>query len=84
MAVLKKLNTWFDTCETGPDAYPSFNVFIADYVDLDEDRFAKTIINLNYRMEEQMKRNKLAVYEGEVDDGHHLESVPEEEDDGTI
>lgn len=27
---------------------PTFNVFLADYVDLDEDRFTKTVINLNY------------------------------------
>lgn len=52
--VLDKLSEWIEGRAVGPvakgEATPptTHNVFIADYVDLEEDKFIKTVINLNY------------------------------------
>lgn len=54
--VLHRLNEWIEGRAVGAisdsdrqaNVLPTFNVFIADYVDLKEDKFIKTVINLNY------------------------------------
>lgn len=46
--VLTKLNDWIGKQTVGRNSFPSFNVFIADFVDLEEDKFTKTVINLNF------------------------------------
>lgn len=44
--VLRKLNEWIGR-RVAEATESTFNVFLADYVDLDEDKFAKTVIKLN-------------------------------------
>lgn len=53
--VLNKLSEWIEGRAVGPVAKggpasppTTHNVFIADYVDLEGDKFIKTVINLNY------------------------------------
>lgn len=47
--VLRKLDTWIEQRPVGLKTFPTFNVFIADYVDLEDDKFTKTVINLNFK-----------------------------------
>lgn len=42
------MNDWIGGRPVGNWDSPTFNIFIADYVDLDEDQFIKTVIKLNY------------------------------------
>lgn len=75
-AVLRKLDAWFGTCEAGPHTNPSFNVFIADFVDLDEDQFIKTVIQLNLTIADKIEK----VGGDEDQQGHCLEMVPEDDE----
>lgn len=68
--VLRNIHEWLEGRRVGPSPVPTFNVFIADYVDLDDDKFIKTVIKLNYSGEEE----KIEAF-----DGNRLEVVPEEE-----
>lgn len=67
--VLMQLRDWIEGMAVG--AVPTFNVFIADYVDLEEDLFTRTVIELNFQMGNS--------YGEARDDIKRLEVVTEEE-----
>lgn len=51
--ILQRINELIKGRVTGPNQLPTFNVFIADYVDLEEDKFTKSVISLNFPVKEQ-------------------------------
>lgn len=67
--MLRQLRDWIQGMAVG--TVPAFNVFIADYVDLEEDLFTKTVIELNFQVGNYIEEAR--------DDVKRLEVVTEEE-----
>lgn len=47
LPVLQTLTEWIVTRKSGPNHWPGHNIFIADFVDLNEFQFVKAVLSLN-------------------------------------
>lgn len=47
LPVLQTLTEWIVTRKSGLDHWPGHNIFIADFVDLNEFQFVKAVLSLN-------------------------------------
>lgn len=51
--VLKEMSSWISDQKVGPfypDGLPNRNVFIADFVDINDNQFCKIVVDLNHKL----------------------------------
>lgn len=54
MPVLQSMTQWIRTRKSGPEEWPGHNIFIADFVDLNEYQFVRAVLSLNGLVLQQM------------------------------
>lgn len=59
MPVLQSMTQWIRTRRSGPDEWPGHNIFIADFVNLNEYQFVRAVLSLNgLLLLQQMSHNQ--------------------------